>query len=159
MVIFLIGLCSIIIMITPCDAQVTKFVATGDTRGDQIGVNTIKLSEIVQATIDEGAQFIIITGDLVYGSSDQAVLEAELTEWRNTVQPLYDSGIGVYPWQQQIVNNCINQDCNANDQQRINERSQTKDWIRLQQGDKEIGNPGNPWANIRNKSCDPCHKR
>ena len=39
-------------------AQTTRFIATGDSRGATVGVNTAILSEIVQATINENADFI-----------------------------------------------------------------------------------------------------
>ena len=43
----------------PATGQVTeRFVVTGDTRGGDNGVNTTILSEIVQATIDENADFM-----------------------------------------------------------------------------------------------------
>jgi hypothetical protein len=76
-----------------------RFVVTGDTRGDS-GANPINseiLGEIVQATISEGADFILIPGDLVYGSADRDTLVSQLSEWLDIMQPLYDAGIGVYP--------------------------------------------------------------
>ena len=73
------------------------FVVAGDTRGDDNGVNTTILSEIVQATINEDADFILVLGDLVNGSSVQAELESQLQTWLNTMEPLYSAGIGVYP--------------------------------------------------------------
>jgi len=78
-------------------AQTVRFIVTGDTRGGDNGVNTTILGEIADATIAEGADFILITGDLVNGSGDQATLESQLTTWRNTMQDVYDAGIGVYP--------------------------------------------------------------
>jgi len=78
-------------------AELVRFIATGDSRGNDNGVNTTILGEIAQATIDEGVDFILFTGDLVNGSSNPAMLESQLTTWRNTMQPLYDAGIGVYP--------------------------------------------------------------
>ena len=75
----------------------SRFVVCGDTRGDNNGVNTTILAEIVAATIAEGADFILMPGDLVNGSGTQSVLESQLTTWRNTMQPLYDAGVGVYP--------------------------------------------------------------
>ena len=74
-------------------SSVVRFVVTGDTRGDDSGVNTTILSELVQATLDEGANFILVSGDLVNGDH----LKSELTHWRNIMQPLYSAGIGVYP--------------------------------------------------------------
>ena len=78
-------------------AQTVRFIVTGDTRGGDNGVNTTILGEIADATIAEGADFILFTGDLVNGSGDQATLESQLTTWRNTMQDVYDTGIGVYP--------------------------------------------------------------
>jgi len=77
--------------------QEIRFIVTGDTRGSDNGVNTAMLREIVQAVISEKADFALITGDLVNGSDNPAVLESQLTTWRNTLQPLYSAGIGVYP--------------------------------------------------------------
>jgi len=74
-----------------------RFVAAGDTRGSDNGVNTAILQEIVQATLDENAEFIIVMGDLVNGSSDTTTLESQLTTWRTVMMPLYDNGVGVYP--------------------------------------------------------------
>ncbi len=77
--------------------EVTRFMVTGDSRGSSVGVNDTILAEIVQAALDELVDFVLIPGDLVYGSFNPATLEAELTQWRTIVQPLYDAGIGVYP--------------------------------------------------------------
>ncbi len=73
--------------------SIVRFVVTGDTRGDDNGVNTTILAELVQATIAEGANFILVPGDLVNGNQ----LQSELIHWRNIMQPLYAAGIGVYP--------------------------------------------------------------
>jgi hypothetical protein len=78
-----------------------RFVVTGDTRNqnadDHNGVNTEILGEIAQATLNEKADFILVTGDLVYGAADVDLFKSELMTWRTTMQPLYDAGIGVYP--------------------------------------------------------------
>ena len=63
------------------------FIVAGDTQTGQAFVD-----EIVQATIDEGADFILICGDL---TNSGAVFEFQ--GWRDKMQPLYDAGIGVYP--------------------------------------------------------------
>jgi predicted phosphodiesterase len=76
---------------------IVRFIVIGDTRGNDNGVNTVILQEIVQATIDEEADFILVAGDLVYGSTSRTELESQLTTWLNTMMPLYNSGIGVYP--------------------------------------------------------------
>ena len=85
---------------SPQQGETVRFVVTGDSRGvdSDPGVNTTILAEIAQATVDEGVDFILFTGDLVYGNaSTQSDLEAQLTTWRNTMQPVYDEDIGVYP--------------------------------------------------------------
>lgn len=78
-------------------AQVSRFIVTGDSRGDDDGFNATVLGDIASATVDEGVNFILFPGDLVTGSSDAAVLEFQLTTWRNTMAPVYNAGIGVYP--------------------------------------------------------------
>lgn len=85
-------------------SDTVRFVVTGDSRGNSVpnSVNTLILSEIVTATMNEDADFILFPGDLVWGGSSdnlvsREVLASQLITWRNTVQPLYDSGIEVYP--------------------------------------------------------------
>lgn len=79
-------------------AEPVRFVVTGDSWGNDNGVNTVILAEIAQATIDEGVDFTLIIGDLTFGySDDQVGFESKLTTWRDTMQPVYDAGIGVYP--------------------------------------------------------------
>jgi len=79
-------------------AESLRFVVTADTQGsDGNGVNSTVLAEIVQATISEGADFIIVAGDLVDGSSGQGTFESQLLHWRDIMQPLYDANVDVYP--------------------------------------------------------------
>lgn len=75
------------------------FVVIADTQGDSNGVSADTLDEMVQATIAEGAAFIIVAGDLVDGidAPSQGTFEQQLLAWRQIMQPLYDAGIGVYP--------------------------------------------------------------
>ena len=75
----------------------TRFIVTGDSRGSSSGVNDTILAEIAQVTLEENVDFILIPGDLVYGSLNPVTLEAELLQWRDIMQPVYDVGIGVYP--------------------------------------------------------------
>ncbi|MDY7010258.1 MAG: metallophosphoesterase [Planctomycetota bacterium] len=66
-------------------------------RGDDNGVNTTILSEIAAEIINQNAEFVIFTGDLINGNtSSQVVMESQFTTWRNTMQPVYDAGIGVH---------------------------------------------------------------
>ncbi len=73
--------------------SVVRFVVFGDTVGGDQGVNTIILSELVQATLAEDADFVLVAGDLADGNHPQP----QLTHWRDIMQPLYNAGIGVYP--------------------------------------------------------------
>lgn len=95
----ILGLISIFVLLLSAtsEAELVRFIVVGDTRGSYSAVNTTILGEIAQATIDEGADFILVTGDLVNGSSDQSSLESQLTKWRNIMQKVYDANIGVYP--------------------------------------------------------------
>jgi len=80
------------------NAQTVRFVVTSDTQGgDGNGVNSTMLGEIVWATINEGADFILISGDIVDGTPGQGTFKSQLLHWRDISQPLYDAGIGVYP--------------------------------------------------------------
>jgi len=82
----------------PADAgPPVRFVVAGDSRGGGDGVNAPILAEVVQATLDEHPDFVLVPGDLVNGSADPGTFRSQLSNWRNIVQPLYDAGIGVYP--------------------------------------------------------------
>ena len=86
-----------VVIFSPTSSEAFRFIVTGDTRGNDNGVNALILAEMAQAAIDEAVDFIVVTGDLVNGSSDPIVLESQLTTWRNTMQPLYELSKGVYP--------------------------------------------------------------
>ncbi len=73
-----------------------RFVAVGDSRGNDNGINQVILSEMAAQIVSENAEFVVFPGDLVNGYVNQATLENQLTTWRNTMQPVYDAGIGVY---------------------------------------------------------------
>ena len=84
--------------VTDVDAVVEwRFIIVGDSRGGDNGVNTAILSEIAAEIVAQDAEFVLFPGDLVNGSGDQATLQSQLTTWRDTMQPVYDAGIGVYP--------------------------------------------------------------
>ena len=96
----LLVLIGIVVLLLPAisNAELVRFVVTGDSRGDDNGVNITILEEIAQATLDEGADFILFTGDLVNGNTDPDTLKSQLITWRTTMQDLYDDpGISVYP--------------------------------------------------------------
>ena len=60
---FLVLVSVVLLSCLPLSAEV-RFVVTGDTRGDDDGVNTTILGEIADAVIDEEADLILFTGDL-----------------------------------------------------------------------------------------------
>ena len=74
-----------------------RFVIVGDSRGDTNGVNVPILSEIADAIVASGAEFVLFPGDLVNGGLDQTGMQSQLTTWRTTMQAVYDAGIAVYP--------------------------------------------------------------
>jgi hypothetical protein len=72
-------------------------VAVGDSRGSNNGVNTAILAEIASEIVRQNAEFVVFPGDLVNGYVSQTELQSQLMTWRNTMQPVYDAGIDVYP--------------------------------------------------------------
>ncbi len=80
--------------------ETTRFVITGDSRGpygDPDGVNGEILGEIADAIIAESAEFVVFTGDLIWGYASSGPVETQLATWISIMQPVYDAGIGVYP--------------------------------------------------------------
>ena len=84
-----------------------KFVVTGDCRSgsDGSGVNEAILDKVARAVSNEDIEFVLFTGDLVYGHADRKNrgnegalnrLEKELLLFRNTMEPIYSKGIPVY---------------------------------------------------------------
>jgi hypothetical protein len=74
------------------------FIVAGDSRGGDNGVNTTILAEIAAEVVSQDPEFVIFPGDLVAGYTfDEDLLESQLLTWRNTMQPVYNAGIGVYP--------------------------------------------------------------
>ena len=88
---------STVLTATGRSADSWKFIVAGDSRGSDNGVNTTILAEIATQVIGQGAEFILFPGDLVSGYTNEATLESQLRTWRDTMQPVYSSGIGVYP--------------------------------------------------------------
>ena len=73
-----------------------KFVVVGDSRGSDNGVNTTIFSEIATEIVNQGAEFVLLPGDLVTGYNSQTELQSQLLNWRNTMAPVYEAGISVY---------------------------------------------------------------
>jgi hypothetical protein len=90
----------IFLIFSEAQAQEVRFVVTGDSRGaygDPDGVNGEILGEIAAAIIAESAEFVVFTGDLVWGYASSGPVETQLATWISLMQPVYDAGIGVYP--------------------------------------------------------------
>ena len=88
-------------------SQSWQFVATGDCRSgaEGSGVNVEILDKVARAVAEEDIEFVLFTGDLVYGHSDRKNrgdegalrrLEQELMLFRNTMEPIYSKDIPVY---------------------------------------------------------------
>ncbi len=84
-----------------------QFVVTGDCRSgsDGSGVNEVILDQVARAVSNEDIEFVLFTGDLVYGHADRKNrgdegalqrLEQELLLFRNTMEPIYSKDIPVY---------------------------------------------------------------
>ena len=73
-----------------------RFIVTGDSRGDNNGVNTAILGELAAEVVKRQVHFVLFSGDLVQGHVDQPEMDSQLKRWRDTMQPVYDAGIGVY---------------------------------------------------------------
>jgi predicted phosphodiesterase len=74
-------------------AQTTRFVAVGDSRGSDNGINGTILQELAAAIIAEDPALVVFTGDLVSGGT-----QTELQHWVEVfMDPLAAAGIPVYP--------------------------------------------------------------
>jgi len=74
-----------------------KFAVTCDSRGSDNGVNTAILGELAIEFVNQNVDLVLFAGDQIAGySSSQAVLESQLTTWRNTMAAVYNAGIAVY---------------------------------------------------------------
>ena len=74
------------------------FIVVGDSRGNDAGVNTEILSEIAAEIVRSKPDFVLFPGDLVTGDrNNDETHRAQLTKWRETMQPVYDADIVVYP--------------------------------------------------------------
>ncbi|MCP3983728.1 MAG: hypothetical protein GY723_05030 [bacterium] len=70
-----------------------SFVAMADSRGSSNGVNDAVLARIVDFVVQEDAQFVLFSGDLVNGSSHAGTLASQLNHWRDVMAPVYSSGM------------------------------------------------------------------
>jgi hypothetical protein len=85
------------IVSSACLAQTSwQFVTLGDSQGYDNGVNQIILAEIASEIVHQEVDCVLFNGDLVW-SSRPARFESELLTWRDTMKPVYDANIPVYP--------------------------------------------------------------
>jgi len=77
-------------------AEPWTFIAVGDSRGSDNGVNTTILGELATEIVNQDVDFVLFPGDLVNGGVNQTVLEGQLRTWMNTMQPVYANDINVY---------------------------------------------------------------
>jgi hypothetical protein len=94
---FLLVLLAVPLSVATASADSWKFIVAGDSRGGDNGVNTTILAEIAAEVVSQQPEFIIFPGDLVSGYTSEANLQSQLLTWRDTMQPVYNEGIGVYP--------------------------------------------------------------
>ncbi len=75
-----------------------RFIVTSDSQGKNTSntMNTAILGELAAEIVKKQVDFVLFCGDLVYGCVDQVKLEKQFKTWRDTMQPVYDAGIGVY---------------------------------------------------------------
>ena len=91
-----IFLLSAVLFLSGCAGEDWKFIVTGDSRGKDNGVNTGILGELVAEIVKEDAEFVLVSGDMVNGYVDQEELASQFNTWLETMEPVYEAGIGVY---------------------------------------------------------------
>lgn len=76
------------------EPEIWRFAVMGDSRGTPLPVNTAVLSKLVDSVLQQDVDLVIFTGDTVFG---MALLQLQLPIWVDTMKPLWDAGIEVYP--------------------------------------------------------------
>jgi len=82
-----------------------KFAVVCDNRGDsradnpyKSGLNESVVNAIAKDIVLEGAELVIVPGDMVNGSYNIKTSYADqFASWRKAMSPVYDAGIKVYP--------------------------------------------------------------
>ncbi len=95
-----LGLLPILVLLWSFTAQAAeawKFIAVGDSRGKQNGVNTEVLGPLATEIAKTGADFVLFNGDTMTGSLRHSTTKKYLEQWRTTMEPVYKAGIKVYP--------------------------------------------------------------
>jgi len=90
-----------VVLLAACSRQdeTVRFIVMGDSRGSFGGgaVNEEILTEMANAVLHEDVDFVLFTGDLVWGGASEGTLQEQIATWIEIMQPVYDAGIGVYP--------------------------------------------------------------
>ncbi len=73
-----------------------QFIFASDSRSKTNGVSTDILSELAAEAVKKRVDFFLFGGDMTQAHVDQAGMDRLLKLWRDTMQPVYDAGIGVY---------------------------------------------------------------
>lgn len=76
----------IFLLATPCFADF-KFAVIGDTRDDSSnGINVKIMKAILEKIKQEKADFIIVTGDMITGSTKTSVHRSRLKKWKGIIE-------------------------------------------------------------------------
>lgn len=95
----------LLLLALSAQAQQWQFVVMGDDRSaqpqtalDSPAVNSAELSAMAAAVAALKPDFVLFTGDLAYGYTENAPwFEAGLEQWYTAMKPVFDAKIPVYP--------------------------------------------------------------
>jgi fibro-slime domain-containing protein len=92
------GLSSEVCATTRDDIEKWSFAVISDSQGNDDGVNTTMLGELANEIVAKDVEFVLVAGDLVQGDvSNQGQLISQFNTWVNTMLPVDNAGIGIYP--------------------------------------------------------------
>jgi hypothetical protein len=76
-----------------------KFIVTCDSRDYDTGFNLTIVSELANEIVSHDVDFVLYPGDIVTNNSPfgPVAFETLLQAWVETLKPVYDAGIAVYP--------------------------------------------------------------
>jgi len=87
-------LCMVVMIAPLATAESFRFIVTGDSRGSNNGINEPILTELAAAIISEGAELVLVSGDLV----DNGSVDGQLEYWiEKFMEPLMAAGVVVLP--------------------------------------------------------------
>jgi len=78
------NLLAIFLFSFPCLADF-RFVVMGDSRGNDDGINTEVLEQIMDRVVSEGAEFIVFVGELITGSKSGHIHRERLLKWKTLI--------------------------------------------------------------------------